>query len=506
MGLQDVEQRVGAALELLATVVDAHEIAQPPRDGQRDVGEAGYVLAGVEVGVQGVAVADGDLLRGVGRDALRGVGQGLVHQALTGELVDEGLRVDDLGVDDHGQVLVVAEVVDQGGEVGVLHLLPDAVVAEQAAEDGEAGVKRVQAGGDLHGVGALGGLAVTEDDAALVQGRAAVGEGVLDDEVVAGLGVREAGEGRARGLDEVEVAPALGLEGVLGLGRGVRGDPVDHGPGEAHAALVANVVNEGLVNMAVLEPAVSNGEDGIAETRAVLREVVGRDHGDGRSTRVEAGKKERAHDAHGARGGLGAGLELGLDVAHELACGVAQAVALLGDGEGGELQVGGLEVALGAGKVLGTLGVREDAAGRRGDEVLVKGAVSVHDDLQDVVVVGGIDLVEREGTEGLGHDDAAGEQAFVCELVGDLGVEGAVEVAAAEVHPHGLLHAGGLHGARVVGGHGDACGDQVLLAVLPVLERERCHMLSLLFASLFSRGFGPLAIFLFQTGISLWAF
>ncbi len=274
-------------------------------------------------------------------------------------------------------------MLDEGDEVGVLHLLPDAVVAEQAAVHGQAGVQRVQAGRDLHGVGLLGRVAVREDDAALIERGTTVGEGVLDDEVMGLLGVREARESRAGlGLGDLQVVETLLDEGVLGLGRGVGGDAVNHGPREAHASLVGDVVDEALRHEAVGEPAVGNGEDGVAETATVLGEVVGGNHGDRRGAGLIALKEQLGDDAHRAGRGRGALGKLLGDEREELAGGVVQPVALLGDREGDELELRAAEVGLGALKVLGPLGVGEHGVGGGGQHALVERAVGLHDDLK----------------------------------------------------------------------------------------------------------------------------
>ena len=73
--LKLAEHGVRAGGERGAFIVHSQQIAQPAGNYQRDALE----LAGVEtrrrVRVDGVAVADGHLLRGVLRDALRGVRQ-----------------------------------------------------------------------------------------------------------------------------------------------------------------------------------------------------------------------------------------------------------------------------------------------------------------------------------------------------------------------------------------------------------------------------------------------
>ena len=417
-----------------------------------------------------MAVADGQLLRGVLRDALRGVRQAGVGQTMLHEHVDELLGIDDLGVDDHGHALAVAQAFHERNELRVAHLVGDLRVTQEAAVHGKAGVQRVQAGRDLHGIGLVHGLAIREDHAALLERRAPVGEAILHHEIVHLLGVRKTGEVHRAIRDKREVAPALVRKRLGNALGGVGGDAVDHGPGEAHATLVAHIVDEALPNMASLEPALRRGKDGVAEAAAVLREVIGRNEGNRSSAGIIACKQERRDDAHGTRRRRRTVRDLVGNVAEELARSVLEGITLLRDREGGKLQLIALEVGLDLLIVLWALGVAEERCRGARKDALVEHAILMHDDLQDVLIVRRVDLIDGEGAERLDHHEAAIELASIHDILGDLGMEGAVEVTAAEMDPARLLQAG------LVGGVDVECGElhphirKFITGLLPLLQ------------------------------------
>ena len=204
LGLQLVLQRVSTDLKGVAVVVDGQQVTQPTGDGQRNGDQAVQVAALGDVALDGLAKADADLLGCVGSDALRHVGHEGVGQALLDDLVDEGLRVKDFRVNDDGQALDVAQALDEGDDVLVLHLGADQVIAQHAAVHAHGGVQRVQAGGDLHALGLVDGLAVGHVDTGLLQRGAAVGELVLDDQILRALGVDERGNEGVLGGDDGE--------------------------------------------------------------------------------------------------------------------------------------------------------------------------------------------------------------------------------------------------------------------------------------------------------------
>ena len=109
-------------------------------------------------------------------EALKRIQNSLVLEAIakaenieiSDERVDEVLGLDNAGVNDHGHALVIAQALHQAAQAGVGHLVRDLGVTQQAAKDRQGGVQRVEACGDLHGVRAVHGLAIGEDDAAVL--------------------------------------------------------------------------------------------------------------------------------------------------------------------------------------------------------------------------------------------------------------------------------------------------------------------------------------------------
>jgi hypothetical protein len=303
------------------------------------------------------------------------------------------------------------------------------------------------------------------------------GEGVLDDEVVCLLGVGEAGEVRTAGSDERQVVEALLLQGRLRLGGGVRRDAVDHGPGEAHLGLVGHIGDEAPVHESVLLPCLGDIEDRRAEMLAVAAEVVGRDHGDGGSPCLVAGKEQCRECRHRRLRRSGAGSEVALCRGREAAICRAQGIALLGDRHGDELELGALEVGLGTCPVLGTLRIREERICRGGKHALGKRAIGIHDDLEDIVTIRPVELVDREGAEGLHHHDAAGKLSCIDQVLGDRCMEGAVEVAASHMDPHRLLPAGLAHGIDVAFRQPDAVFLEFPALALPLFEGQHVDLL-----------------------------
>lgn len=72
-------------------------------------------------------------------------------------------------------------------QLGVLHLVADAGVAEHAAEYAEGGIHRVMPGAYLHHRRLLNDVAAGDDNAALLESRMTVRECVLDEQVVPGF-------------------------------------------------------------------------------------------------------------------------------------------------------------------------------------------------------------------------------------------------------------------------------------------------------------------------------
>jgi hypothetical protein len=210
---------------------------------------------------------------------------------------------------------------------------------------------------------------------------------------------------------------------------------------------------------------------------AVAAEVVGRDHGDGGSACLVAGKEQGCECRHRRLRRSGAGSEVALCLGREAAICRAQGIALLGDRHRDELELGALEVGPGACPVLGTLRIREEGICRGGKHALRKRAVGIHDDLEDIVVIRPVELVDREGAEGLHHHDAAGKLSCIDQVLGDRCMEGAVEIATSHMDPHRLLPAGLAHGIDVAFRQPDSVFLEFPALALPLFEGQHVDLL-----------------------------
>ena len=157
-GLQLTEQRVGRRLEGLTTVVDALQVTGIAGKGQRDEHEVGQVQTTGEVLLDGLAKADGYLLRRVHGDALWRVGHERIGQTTVDDRANELIGIDDAGVGDHRHGLDVTDLLNERADVHVLHLRGDKGVAKQTAIDGHGRMEGVETRRDLHRLYLVDGL------------------------------------------------------------------------------------------------------------------------------------------------------------------------------------------------------------------------------------------------------------------------------------------------------------------------------------------------------------
>ena len=112
------------------------------------------------------------------------------HRDTHGAVADVYKRQDEFhGIDDprihyHRHPLPVSDLFHQLFQLGVLHLRRNGGVAQQAAVDCQRGVQRVQAGRHLHPLRVVHRIPVRHVDSGGLKGRAAVGELVLDHQVL----------------------------------------------------------------------------------------------------------------------------------------------------------------------------------------------------------------------------------------------------------------------------------------------------------------------------------
>ena len=140
----------------------------------------------------------------------------------------------------------------------------------------------VEAGRDLHALGLVDGVAVGHYDPGLLQRRPAVRETVLNDEILAGLGIdKRCDGGTVLPRDRLHVLYAERFELVGYILVRTRSDLIDHAPREAHALLIAQILDKALRDKAAPEPRLGNGEYRSPELFTVVAAIIHADNGDG---------------------------------------------------------------------------------------------------------------------------------------------------------------------------------------------------------------------------------
>ncbi|TKW53675.1 hypothetical protein CTA1_5501 [Colletotrichum tanaceti] len=408
-GLQLVAHGV-VDVEGVAVVVDAAEVEEPGGGDEAQAAE----------GPRGP-----DLLGDGGHDELRDLAGGAegdagdaVHDGRVGEALHEGVavavNVDAVDGGQQGLDLVLHHLPDELAVDGVLHDLVDVLEAGELARVGHGGVAGVEQA-ELVLLELLDLVDALDDlDADLFKGRAAVGELVLDDPLHKGLGDDGPGVLDAEGVGQRRDV----------LGRGARGDAVDHGVGEG--ALVGDPAGDGRVAEA------GEGLEHVARDGAVLLHVVAGHDGEGPQPAGVAPGHGGVEEAKGAEG-LVRVLEVVADVrvvGLQLVGVLVVVVAALGDGQGDD--VGVLVGHLGDDglAVVGGVEERVDAADDGGGAAL---GGALDDGVE--VVLGGED-VAHGGVVGPQADAADGPVALAVllhQLVDVDGEVGAVEAADADV-------------------------------------------------------------------------
>ena len=297
---------------------------------QEEGGQHGHRIDAL---VSGQTVADGgqdearDLREAVGGDALVGVADGVVAEALQHH-VAVGRQVHGIvGARQAGDHVVGGVVEGQLAHHGITRPFMDVLVPAQCAAPGNAAVGGIEQADLRFLVGIDRGYQFGTD---LFPGGAAGREIVLDDPLQIALGAQ-------RGI---VVASGGGLDACLQLRRRARRDAVDHGVGEAHVG-VDPAQDVGVTDLL--------GEVAQASSHpvAVVAQVVAVLQRDGTSTGLLAGAQQRDEGTvqRLARFAFLHALQVGLQVGE---AGVQfavfqQVVASFGDGEGDDAgdRVGG---------------------------------------------------------------------------------------------------------------------------------------------------------------------
>ena len=200
-------------------------------------------------------------------------------------------------------------------------------------------MKGIQAGADLHFFHLVHSLTVGVENARFIQRKLSVGEGVLDNEILAFLRVDEGGDvGFLSGDTGCQIADSIlfqhGLNGIVRSG----GDLIDHGPGEGGFGPVINIGNKAVPDQAVVLPGGCECAHRSIQLVAVVGAVVHADQADGKRSGQKTFIDKGGNLSQITLRGLWAMGEIPGDVREGLAFTICQAVSFFRDGEACHLE------------------------------------------------------------------------------------------------------------------------------------------------------------------------
>ena len=377
-------------------------------------------------------------MRSVGSNALRCVRHERVRQTLAHNFINEGFRAEDFRVNHNGQTFLIAQGAHEVDKIGILHFFADQRIAQHTAVNAHGSVQGVEAGGDLHALGIVHRFAVGQINACFFQCRTAVGERILNHEILRALGVDKRSDKGVFGCDNGRhVGNAVsGKAFFYAFGR-TRRDFVNHAPGEGNFRRIGQIVRKALRRKAVFHPCLGNRADTAGQFFTVVAAVVHRHHGNGRCTCFIASEQQSGHHAHGVACFCRAVCHIFLDNRQKCAVGAVKGIAFFRDGEADHLQAFRSEnftqtVHHG---FVGAVGAQ--TLGYAGDNFTRGGGVRVQRHVHCQVVKGRIDFVDDIVVEGIGRNNAAVGKALVQKALLKHRNKSAENVSCAKVNPDG---------------------------------------------------------------------
>ena len=278
--LQLLQHRIGRRLEGRQVVLQSLQVAGITGQHQGDEHEVFLVQATLDVLLDGLAEADGQLLARIHGDALRGIGHEGIGQSLVDDGTDELVGVQHTRVGHYRHRLDIAYFLDERAQVLILHLCRDKCVAQHATVDAHGRVQRVQARRHLHRLHLVDRFAGGIERTTQVQRRTTVGVVVLYHQILCLLGIHEgSGKGVLLRLDVFVVLEAVLGQQFLHLLVRTRRNLINHRPGEGHQCLITNIVGKALRHQSVVHPSLGVCQHAGLDAIAIMRTVVHRLHG-----------------------------------------------------------------------------------------------------------------------------------------------------------------------------------------------------------------------------------
>ena len=341
-------------------------------------------------------------------------------------------------------------MVDHMGEI---------LFAQKNAQRRHRGMYRVQQRGNLHPLRLVHSFPVTQiNTLALFQRRTAVGEPVLDNQILGILSVDKWSDiSTPGGFNWLHIlhTQRFQIRGNIGIGPG--GDFVDHGPGKSDDRFIRHISGKSFVHIPFFLPFLCHCQNRAAQQTSVLRTVV---HGNQRQRSLPVTVPLQQHGGqhtHGAGDFVRAVVDIRLYKGEILSGSIGQRVALLRDSKGYQLQRGGCENLLQPVPLLRIIRLRANRLAKASQHLIISFSGLTENDAESQVVIGAVDFVHHIVIKGF-HAGKRRIQIFAFQHpVGNSPDENTENISDSEMRPARCLF--GLFGGRVhiVAGQRYAC-------------------------------------------------
>ena len=420
----------------VAVIIHGQHVSEPAGDGQRQCGQPFCRTVLPDISLDRFTEADGCHLRDVHGDPLGRIPEIPVREPFFKQFIQECLRGQNPRIRHHVHAFHIADQPGQFRQLRIMHAIGKQIIAQHAVIGCQSRMNRIQADGHLHAFCLVHRFAVGHVHPGFFQRRPAVGEMILNHQVLRSFRVdKRRNEGLLRGDHRVHVLQAPGFEICGDCLAGPRRDLVDHRPREGNGILIADIGHIVITDPAGLMPFCRDGQDGIAQRFTIAGTVVHGDQGQRCTACFKAllqhRRQDRRHTGHSFR----TLIDILQNKRIVFTVFILQGIPLLGNRESHRLQRGAAEDLLQPLPLLCTVSLGLEGLAEDTDDLPVHPAVGVQDDIQRKVVIRAVDPVHHLIVEAFDAGNAAFHQPLFQQLISDAPGEYPENIADAEMNP-----------------------------------------------------------------------
>ena len=263
--------RICRQFKLLTIILNPQQVTAPSGNCQRNGSQLLCIAVFCYIGFDGFAVADAYLLRGIGCNTLGRIRHKGIGNPDINYFIYKCLRRQDSRIGNNRHTLNRTNLMNQLVQLFVLHLIGNQIISQNTAINCQSCMQRIQTGSNLHAFYLIYSVAICHINACFFQSRTAIGEFVLDNQVLGTFCVYKrsdigflGGNNRSHTLN-----PCLFQLFTYRISRSW-GDLINHTPGECNLLFIAEIVHKFSRHEALLLPFFCHSYDGILQLLTIM--------------------------------------------------------------------------------------------------------------------------------------------------------------------------------------------------------------------------------------------